>query len=444
MLSGGRRLPDLEDTIVALASAAGPGARAIIRLSGKAAAQVTQAVIPNFDCNRTAGRQWRQEAIILPGIHAPLPAEVCWWPAPRTYTGQDLVEIHTISCPPLVQRVVAECQNAGARAAQPGEFTMRAFLAGKLDLTRAEAVRGVIEAESPEQLKEALNQMAGGLAHPLHDLREELLNLLADVEAGLDFADEDIQFVDRTTLLQRITKGLAFITLIRKQMEQRALGHRPFRVVIAGRPNAGKSSLFNALVGQNRALVSDIAGTTRDWLEATLAIDGVKVQLVDTAGSGVADGTIGRQAQASGAEQAKQADLILWCWPPGERVEPKRFHCAALHLATKSDLGSTHAGLFAVSAVTGAGLDKLKKALLEFAKTGTGDALPASLSRCRHHVDACLKQLREGHRLVLDEEPAELLALSLRLALEELGAIVGAVYTDDLLDRVFSRFCIGK
>jgi len=444
VLSGGRRLPDLEDTIVALASAAGPGARAIIRISGNAAVKIVQAVMPSFERDPTAGRQCRQAAIVLSGVHSALPADVYFWPAPKTYTGQDLVEIHTISSPPLVELLIAACLNAGARAAQPGEFTMRAFLAGKLDLTRAEAVRGVIEATSRDQLKEALTQLAGGLAHPLHDLREELLNLLADVEAGLDFADENIQFVDRTALLQRITKGLAFITLVRKQMEQRALGHRPFRVVIAGSPNAGKSSLLNALVGQNRALVSDVAGTTRDWLEATLTIDGVKIQLVDTAGLGAAVDAIARQAQQSGGEQAQQADLVLWCWPPGERRETERTGIASLHLATKSDLGPTHAGLFAVSAVTGTGLDKLKQALAQFAKKGNGDALPASLSRCRHHVDACLLHLRQGHRLVLEEEPPELLALELRLALEELGAMVGAVYTDDLLDRVFSRFCVGK
>ena len=444
MLSGGRRLPDLEDTIVALASAAGHGARAIIRLSGNAAAQIAHAVMPSFEPDRSVGRQWRQVAITLPGVHSPLPADIYYWLAPKTYTGQDLVEIHTISSPPLVRLLIAECLNAGARAAQPGEFTMRAFLAGKLDLTRAEAVRGVIEATSRDQLQEALTQLAGGLAHPLHDLREELLDLLADVEAGLDFADEDIQFVDRTALLTRITKGLAFITLVRKQMEQRALGHRPFRVVIAGPPNAGKSSLFNVLVGQSRALVSDVAGTTRDWLEATLTIDDVKVQLVDTAGLGEADNAIDRQAQQSGGAQTKQADLVLWCWPPGERGEPTHTGGAALHLATKCDLGPTHAGLFAVSAVAGSGLDKLRQALAQFATDGSGDALSRSLSRCRHHVDACLLHLRQGHRLVLDEEPPELLALELRLALEELGAMVGAVYTDDLLDRVFSRFCVGK
>lgn len=444
MLSGEGRLPNVEDTIVALASAAGPGMRAIVRLSGNAATTVAHGIAPGFERDSAPIRTWRQTTIALPGVHSPLPVEIYFWPAPRTYTGQDVVEIHTISSPPLVQLLIAQCLNAGARAAQPGEFTMRAFLAGKLDLTRAEAVLGVIDAASRDQLKEALTQLAGGLAQPLHELREDLLNLLADVEAGLDFADEDIKFVDHTALLHRLAKGLAFVTLVRKQIQQRALGHRPFRVVLAGPPNAGKSSLFNALVGKDRAIVSDLPGTTRDWLEATLAVDGVRLQLVDTAGRRDAGDAIEGQAQTKGQEQARQADLKLWCQAPDQHAAAQPAGAEVVNLTTKSDLGAAAPGTLAVSIVSGEGLQELRQEMAKRAKRHGGNPLTASLSRCRHHVEACLQHLRRGHHLVLEEQPQELLALELRLALEELGAMVGAVYTDDLLDRVFSRFCIGK
>jgi tRNA modification GTPase len=444
VLSGRGHLPDLDDTIVALASAPGPGARAIVRLSGKAVSLVVRAVLPDFEREPLGGRQWQEVSIRLPEVASPLPAEIYYWPAPKTYTGQDLVEIHTLSSPPLVQLLIAQCLNAGARAAQPGEFTMRAFLAGKLDLTRAEAVLGVVSASSREQLKEALTQLAGGLAQPLQVLRDDLLNLLADVEAGLDFADEDLQFVDRTSLLHRLAKGLAFITLVRKQMEQRALGHRPFRAVLAGPPNAGKSRLFNALVGKDRAIVSDAPGTTRDWLEATIQIDGVAIQLVDTAGERADTDSIEGQAQNLGREQARQADLVVWCRGPEHRDDPAPDETAVMSLATKSDLGTPWPGMPAVSAVTGAGLDELRRLLAQRAKAHRGNPLTGSLSRCRHHVNACLVHLRQAHHLVLEEQPAEFLALEVRLALEELGAMVGTVYTDDLLDRIFSRFCIGK
>src|SRR5262249_22951126 len=156
-------------------------------------------------------------------LNSPLPADLYYWPAPRSYTGQDVVELHTIGSPPLVDLVIAECLGAGARAAQPGEFTLRAFLAGKLDLTRAEAVLAVIEAGSRDELQVALAQLAGGVTRPLQELREDLLNLLADIEAALDFADEDLQFVRPDQLLARLTKGLALVTLLRRQLDQRAL-----------------------------------------------------------------------------------------------------------------------------------------------------------------------------------------------------------------------------
>jgi tRNA modification GTPase len=445
VFSGRARLPTLDDTIVALGSAAAPGARAVIRLSGKKAVAITSAVCPDFERDPCAGRQWQAAALRLDALASPLPADVVFWPGPQTFTGQDVVEIHTISSPPLVDLTIARFLDAGARAAQPGEFTMRAFLAGKLDLTRAEAVRGVIEARDRGELREALAQLAGGVAQPLHELREDLLDLLADVEAALDFADEDLRFVDRDQLLLRITKGLACITLVRKQMEQRALGQRPFRAALAGKPNAGKSSLFNALVGKPAALVSAEAATTRDYLEANVKIEGVAIQLVDSAGWRDPGDDIDAQAQELGRREVHRADLVLWCHEPDDADEDiSASTLPMLALSTKCDLGRAAPGLHAVSVVSGAGLAELRTELARRARQHGGSPLAPSVARCRHHVDACLTRLRHAHGLALEEEPPELLALELRLALEELGAMVGAVYSDDLLDRIFSRFCVGK
>jgi tRNA modification GTPase len=460
VFSGRARLPSLDDTIVALSSAAGPGARAVVRVSGKQAFAVARTLVPELPAAITA-RHWHAGQVRLEELHSSLPVELFCWPAPKTYTGRDLVELHTISSMPLVDLLITRCLQAGARAAQPGEFTMRAFLAGKLDLTRAEAVLGVIEARDRQELDEALAQLSGGVAQPLQVLRDDLLNLLADVEAGLDFADEDIQTVDRTALLHRITKGLALITLVRKQMEQRTLAQRPFRVVLAGRPNAGKSTLFNALVGRDAALVSPTPGTTRDWLEANLTVDGVTLTLIDTAGLRETAEALDAAAQSLGRGEVERGDLVLWCHAPHEQDSSEdpfsaRRHTRALNgssdgaaprlleITTKSDLGEAAGDLLAVSAMTGAGIAQLRRQLAAAAKEHGGSPLAASLSRCRHHVESCLTHLRAAHHLTLEEQPAELLALELRLALEDLGAMVGAVYTDDLLDRIFSRFCIGK
>ncbi len=341
--------------------------------------------------------------------------------------------------------MVAQCLQAGARAAQPGEFTLRAFLAGKLDLTRAEAVLAVIDAGSRDELKQALGHLAGGVAQPLQELREDLLNLLADIEAGLDFGDEDIRFVHQEEMLRRVTKGLALITLLKKQLEQRSRSQRPFRVVLAGKTNAGKSSLFNALAGTQAAIVSAEPGTTRDYLVRRLEIEGISIEIVDTAG--LRKGVNGEEgtAQALGREQAEKADLLLCCLEAGTSAGTNLPASKdSVTIASKCDLAQPDPGLLATSAMTGMGLAELKALLAERARTHMRPALAPSLSRCRHHVEECLDCLRRAHAEVLEENPPELVALELRCALEELGEMVGAVYTNDLLDRIFSRFCIGK
>jgi tRNA modification GTPase len=445
-------LPHPEDTIVALSSAPGPGERAIVRLSGSRALPIALTVFRAPEEPAASIRRLYEGELTVPGLHAAVPAALCVFPAPRTYTGQDVVEIHTISSTPIVEAVTAALLNAGARAAQPGEFTLRAFLAGKLDLTKAEAVLGVIEAGDRDQLRQALAQLAGGVTRPLDGLRDDLLSLLADVEAGLDFVEEDISFVRRDELLLRLAKGLAQVTLVRKQLDERATGDRAFRIVIVGRPNVGKSSLFNALAGHGAdAIVSAVPGTTRDYLVKRITLDGMPADLVDTAGRMTARDVIEEQSQTLGRDQAERADLILLCAESGETphaedqaVLDARARTPIVPVATKCDLSPAPPGWLGTSALTGEGMDELRRHLADRARARATRPLAPSLSRCRHHVDACLDHLRKAHSVVLFDDPPEVLAVELRAALEQLGSIVGAVYTDDLLDRIFSRFCIGK
>jgi len=458
-----------DDTIVALSSPPGPGARAIIRLTGPSIQAVLSPIFTpqSPSAHDTIPADWQRQArrrylgeFHLRALPQPIPAILDLWPAPRTYTGQDLAEIHLLSSPPLVQAVIAECLSRGARAAGPGEFTLRAFLAGKKDLPQAEAVLAVIEARDQADLQTALTQLAGGLSQPLSQLRNDLLNLLADVEAGLDFVEEDIQFISQNELLTRIAAGIAHLINLRRQLQLRSLVDQSFRVVLVGQPNAGKSSLFNALLGQESALVSPIAGTTRDYLSAQLELNGVAVELIDTAGWQEAATSIDAQAQQLGEEQSRTADIVLWCVPATEPLPGSvpawlqaRPTNTVLIVRTKSDLiadaPATDDALASIRSCPATvlrpeGTARLREVLTTMVHLLARPALAPSLSRCHAHVEAALQALTTAHAQALHDDPAELLALSLRQALQQIGEMIGEVHTDDLLDRIFSRFCIGK
>ena len=430
--------PDPSDTIVALSSAPGPGVRAIVRISGPSTTVIVAKV---FEGDFPAARSFASGALKLSGFIARLPADLYFFRGPRTYTGQDLAEIHTVSAPPLVERLIADLLAAGCRAAQPGEFTLRAFLSGKKDLPQVEAVLAVIEASDESDLQSALAQLAGGVSQPLSKLRDDLLNLLADVEAALDFVDEDIEFVTNADTILRIGSGIAHLMNLKRQLDDRSVSRRPMRVVLVGEPNAGKSSLFNALIGADAALVSAKAGTTRDYLSHALDLGGQSIELIDTAGWQSAGDSIEEQAQSLGRGQTELADLVLVCAPVDE-PEPETLPLRGVLLRTKADLG-TVSGL-SVSVKSTGGLAALSSFLKERAAAFARPALAPSQSRCRAHIDAAIADLRTAHNHAVFNDPPELLALALRQSLDQIGAMAGSIYTNDLLDRIFSRFCIGK
>jgi tRNA modification GTPase len=496
----------LDDTIAAIASPPGGAARGIVRVSGPdtvaRVGQVFQADDGTDPSSVTCPVSIAGQ-LSLGDRLPPLPGDLFLWPDRRSYTGQPAAEIHTLGCPPLLEAVLRRLCEAGARVAQPGEFTFRAFLAGRLDLTQAEAVLGVIDAANRRQLDAALAQLAGGLAAPLGKLRDDLLELLAHLEAGFDFADEDLPFISTEELDRRLAGAASALASLSAQMASRGETADRIRLVLVGRPNAGKSSLFNRLAAGAAALVADQPGTTRDYLTADLDLDGLKCVLIDTAGlereATESDSAIRRAAWAATSRQSREADVEIFCldasgpWDAWERrrlAEPRGSRVVVL---TKMDLigpaegvwnlpsplagggagvkgkerradrrlveaaephaeREEHTGgqfvsypIVPTSSITGEGLDLLRARLREAALASlgsAGDVVAATAVRCNESLRMAGESLRRARQVISQGE--ELVAAEIRVALEELGKVVGAVYTDDILDRIFSRFCIGK
>ncbi len=447
----------LDDTIAAVSSAPGGAARGIVRLSGP---QVTSCLGTNFhplaetDLITLGAPQVVEGIFRLPG-GAELPAELYLWPGQRSYTRQPVAELHTFGSPPLLDAVLRAVCAAGARLAEPGEFTLRAFLAGQLDLTQAEAVLGVIDARSDAQLQTALAQLAGGLSSPLAALREQLLDLLAHLEAGLDFVEEDIEFIATHQLQSQLADAEQLVRRLTRQMESRGESATRLRVVLVGAPNAGKSSLFNVLAGDASALVSDSPGTTRDYLTARVELAGLDCELIDTAGAEPAkvEHSLAAAAQAMTRQQHQQAQVRLLCldasrpltaWEQDQLAAPE----SQLVVLTKTDLPRRTDLLqraVETSSRTGHGLDELRAAIAAFAAAQEETGVVAgTAARCGESLRLAADTLATACALAEADSGEELVAAEIRFALEQLGKVVGAVYTDDVLDRIFSRFCIGK
>lgn len=478
---------ETNDTIAAVATAAGGAARGMVRVSGPRAIDVAAACFTPDDgrpldtLRRATAARGRVRITLGEAAPRNLPCDLFLWPTRRSYTREPIAELHVLGSPPLVDAVLAAVCQAGARLAEPGEFTLRAFLAGRLDLTQAEAVLGVVDARGSDELDAALAQLAGGLSRPLGRLRDELVGLLAELEAGLDFADEDIQFISPDELRRRLGAAGRLLGDVAAQMASRLAETHADQVVLTGRPNVGKSSLFNALAAsrasqpgapraaRHEAIVSHQPGTTRDYLTATIRLDGLRCELVDTAGVGQGIlplglsrrerelGDIDAAAQSMTAERRARAAVRVLCVEAPGAVMPEPSSCDVVAL-TKADLvdgpinvpgqlpGSVP--VVATSSVTGQGLDQLCAVLgdlLAAEATATrGQIVAATADRCRESIRLAEAALVRAAQVLADGSGEELVAVELRSALDELGQVVGAVYTDDLLDRIFSTFCIGK
>ncbi|HEX2616770.1 MAG TPA: tRNA uridine-5-carboxymethylaminomethyl(34) synthesis GTPase MnmE [Flavobacteriales bacterium] len=451
-----------QDTICALSTAPGTGAIAVVRLSGPGTLGLLRALAPSLLLAPPA-----REAVFVrvrDAAGALDEALVTYFPGPHSYTGEDVAEISVHGSPYIQQRLLETLVAAGGRLARPGEFTQRAFLNRKLDLSQAEAVADLIASQSAAAHKLALQQLRGGYSQQIEGLREQLISLSALVELELDFGEEDVQFADRTELLRLLAEIVRICDHLIGSFRYGNAVKRGVPVAIVGVPNSGKSTLLNALLQEDRAIVSDIPGTTRDTVEETMTIEGVLFRFIDTAGIRSTTDTIEKLGIERSYKKAKEATIVVLLGDSTVMSEGA-FRTQATMLRERIGEGpviipvlnksdalkalrtpAKSAGVLSISAKRGDGIDTLKQAFIHHVNALNADQSDIVVTNARHvealtHARAALLAARKG---IEDRISGELLATDLRRAQHHLGEITGKITPDELLGSIFSRFCIGK
>jgi tRNA modification GTPase len=494
---------NLDDTIVATATPPGRGGIGVVRLAGPEARAIAETMLrrtrdlkPNRSqrCDliepcgadtpvrepaNPATTHVGADALVRPAERSPGPADttptqdridevlVTYFAKPHSYTTDDIIEISAHGSPVVLRHIIELCLAQGARLAEPGEFTMRAFLNGRLDLTQAEAVRDLIDSQTLFQAKVAAQQLEGALSNRLKPIKQKLIDLIALLEAGIDFAEDDISVAPDATILERIAQVRTLLAQLAATFTYGKIVHQGLTLAIVGRPNVGKSSLFNRLVERERAIVTAQPGTTRDLVSETVAIGGIPVELVDTAGIRQALDEAESLGIRKSMEALADADLVLVVMdrtqPVNEEDHELLRHVEgrpAIVVENKSDLpcsadtpvreaphGQPAITRIATSARTGEGIPALRAAILNHvAGDFTTTQETGFLTSVRHQklVNDALTALDAATNAVATRVPHEMLLLDLYAALRPLDEITGATTTDDILNLIFSTFCIGK
>ncbi|HET9191552.1 MAG TPA: tRNA uridine-5-carboxymethylaminomethyl(34) synthesis GTPase MnmE [Vicinamibacterales bacterium] len=445
-----------DDTIVALATPSGRGALGIVRISGPRSQDIVRVIAP-------ARRPLEPRRATLTRLRAHESAGgavdrviATYFQAPHSYTGEDVVELCAHGSPVVLRTIVHAAVDAGARLARPGEFTLRAFLAGRIDLVQAEAVRDLIAAATPLQARVAFDQLEGTLTRRIAELDAVLFDLIARLEASLDFPDEGYHFIDVGETRRRIGDVVNGLDVLLADAGRGRLIREGATVVLAGRPNVGKSSLFNALAGTDRAIVTSVPGTTRDLITEPIDIHGIAVTLVDTAGARRAHDVVEREGVARGEQARGVADLIVVVVDLSEplteddrRLLDDTSGRPRLIVANKCDLAPVVAldDAMTVSAATGEGLQALRCAMSRELSGGEPTQESPALTNLRHIT--LLEEARQSlqgavNALRASEVPEEFLLTDLHAARTRFDEVVGARSSDDVLAHIFEKFCIGK
>ena len=453
---------NIQDTIVALSTPQGSGALGVIRMSGPEAIGIAQKIFKPASKNKLLQDQSTQSlhfGKIIFDNEVIDEVLLSLFKAPHSLTGENTIEISCHGSPYILQRALEACMAHGARLAEPGEYTLKAFYNGKMDLSQAEAVADLIASESKMAHQMALTQMKGSFSKELGYMREELIHFAALLELELDFSEEDVEFADRSSMLDLIARIQKKISSLIESFRMGNVIKNGIATAIVGAPNAGKSTLLNALLGEEKAIVSDIAGTTRDSIEDVIHLGGIKFRFIDTAGLRDTEDVIEKIGIERAYQKLQQADLVLYIVDATRLSEENALHelnqlkaqypdKIILALANKTDQVQGYSEAFlSISAKTGTGLEELKKRLIELAGIENFNAQSTLVSNQRHlsalkEAQTALNEVEQGFHMHI---PSDLVAIDLRRALYHLGSITGAIEVDrDILGAIFSKFCIGK
>lgn len=448
---------NLRDTIVAIATPLGRGGLGIVRLSGPASRTIAGQVL-RFR-SEPHWRPWAAQMAELVNEEGRAVDEVVvsFFEAPRSYTAEDVIEISCHGAPVVLRFCTEQALRFGARLAAPGEFTLRAYLNGRIDLPQAEAVRELIDATTLYQARVAAQQMEGSVSRRIRPIKEQLLELISLLEAGIDFAEDDVSVASADEILLRLNPIQSALESLAATFAAGKLVFEGFTLAIAGRPNVGKSSLFNRLLEQDRAIVTDIPGTTRDLVSESVAFEGIPLKLVDTAGIRESTDLIETMGVERSHRAIADADLIILVLDlsteltrEDEALLAKLEQHRPVTAGNKSDLPrclGEIAGLIPVSAITGQNMAALRQAILHrIAPEGLIAPESGSITSLRHQslLRESSEALQNAQRAVGFDIPHEMLLLDFYAALRPLDAITGATTADDILNRIFATFCIGK
>ncbi len=450
------------DTIAAIATPPGQGGVGIVRVSGSNVWKIADEIFRSLETPSRAKGGTFLHGKVIAADGSEIDEALCLiFRSPKSYTGEDTIEIQGHGGPVVLKKILRRCLDAGARMAEPGEFTKRAFLNGKMDLVQAEAVADLIHAQSDRAAKAALEQLEGGLSKQFNALYDGLMETAADIETTLDFIEDELPDDVFPNLGKKLGQSFQCLEKLLATWDEGRLLREGARVVIMGRPNAGKSTLFNALLGHDRAIVTEIAGTTRDVIEETLVLDGVPLRILDTAGLRETECLIEQEGIRRARAHSASADIAVYLIDSSAPLSDEdQEHLAKLDPTgtlvvlnkidqKKSDYAvrSTQYDVVEASLIEGIGLDSIKQAISE--KLGGVSNAPAHAvisERHRNLLELAKVELTQARARISEEgEPgAASAAEHLRAALEALGQVTGRVYHNELLDNVFSRFCIGK